>query len=72
MQAKQMIIYTVSGMWVLNLVAGMIPPLQYDPSEAVNGIFMVIVGSLFVAKQTDHKTESKDEGSKEIDQGEHS
>lgn len=39
----------VSGMWVLNLVAGMIPSLEYEPSEAVNGIFMAIVGSLYLA-----------------------
>lgn len=46
------VIRLVSAMWACNLIAGMIPALEYQPSEAVNGIFMAIVGSLFLAGKT--------------------
>lgn len=46
---QKWVIRLVATMWAANLVAGMIPSLQYEPSEAVNGIFMAIVGGLFIA-----------------------
>lgn len=46
---QRWVIRLVSGVWALNLVAGMVPALKFEPSEAVNGIFMAIVGGLFVA-----------------------
>ena len=49
---RKWIIRLVSIMWALNLGAAMIPPLHYHPSEAVNGIFMVIVGWMFVRQVT--------------------
>lgn len=62
------LIRLVATMWALNLGAGMIPGLNYDPSEAVNGIFMVIVGSLFVANKAEKPQHDEDSGSKEVDQ----
>lgn len=68
MEDRKWLIRVVATMWVLNLGAGMIPPLNYDPSEAVNGIFMLIVGSLFVANKTERPEKKHDGGSKEADQ----
>lgn len=44
------IIGVVTGVWVVNLVAGMIPWLNHEPSEAVNGAFMLIVGGAFALR----------------------
>ncbi len=56
------IIRLVSAMWVLNLVAGMIPWLDYEPSEAVNGIFMAIVGGLYLAGKAETKDDEPGKG----------
>lgn len=51
-EQSKWVIRVVSTMWVLNLLAGMVPYLDYEPSEAVNGIFMAIVGSIYLAGRT--------------------
>ena len=61
---QKWVIRLVSAMWAGNLLAGMIPALNYQPSEAVNGIFMAIVGSLFLAgkaQQTEKKGDPPDQ-----------
>lgn len=68
MKDNTWIVRLVATMWVLNLGAGMIPALNYDPSEAVNGIFMVIVGSLFVANKTEKPNKNHDPGVEKTDQ----
>lgn len=65
MRDNTWIVRLVATMWVLNLGAGMIPALNYDPSEAVNGIFMVIVGSLFVANKAERSDKQPDSGLKD-------
>lgn len=44
------IIVVVTAVWAGNIVAGMIPFLDHEPSEAINGIFMAIVGVAFAAR----------------------
>lgn len=44
------IIGVVTAVWAGNLIAGMIPWLNHEPSEAVNGIFMAIVGGAFALR----------------------
>jgi hypothetical protein len=47
------IIWTVTGIWAVNLVLGMfgqLVGLEYTPSETVNGIFMAVVGGAFIAR----------------------
>jgi hypothetical protein len=37
----------VSIIWAANVILGMIPSIEYEPQEAVNGLFLVVVGYLF-------------------------
>lgn len=43
------IIVVVTLVWVVNFFARFVVP-GYQPSEAINGIFMAIVGSIFAFK----------------------
>lgn len=55
------IIAVVTAVWVLNLVVGMFGFNGYEASEAINGIFMAIVGGAFAlrAKNSDKSGGSK-------------
>lgn len=44
------IIVVVTCVWVANIAASMLPFLDHDPSEAVNGAFMLIVGGAFALR----------------------
>lgn len=44
------VIAVVTAMWVANIVAGMVKFNDYQPSEAINGIFMTIVGGAFALR----------------------
>jgi uncharacterized membrane protein len=44
------VIYVVTGIWALNILAGMFAWNGYKPSTEINGIFMVVVGGAFVAR----------------------
>lgn len=63
---KKWLIRLVAIVWALNLSAGMVPYLDYQPSETVNGIFMVIVGALFIAEKAPKNDE--DEDKKELEE----
>jgi hypothetical protein len=43
---RRVIIYLVSGVWAVNFGAGFVVE-GYKPDQAINGIFMAIVGGLF-------------------------
>lgn len=43
---RRVIIYLVSGVWAVNFGAGFVVD-GYKPDQAINGIFMAIVGGLF-------------------------
>lgn len=43
---RRVIIYLVSGIWAVNFGAGFVVK-DYEPDQAINGIFMAIVGGLF-------------------------
>ena len=46
-RTRTVVIGVVTGVWALNFVAGLIPSLGYESDQAINGIFMAIVGGLF-------------------------
>lgn len=43
---RRVIIYLVSAVWAANFGAGFVVE-DYKPDQAINGIFMAIVGGLF-------------------------
>lgn len=45
-KTRTIIIWVVLAVWVANFSGGMVVD-NYKPNEAVNGIFMIIVGTLF-------------------------
>lgn len=45
------LIRLVAIVWTMNLVAGMLPWLHYQPNESVNGVFGLIIGGLFVTEK---------------------
>lgn len=46
-RTRTVIIGVVTGVWALNFMAGLVPQFEYQPDQAINGIFMAIVGGLF-------------------------
>lgn len=46
-KTRTTVIAVVTTVWAANFVAGLIPALEYEPDQAINGIFMAIVGGLF-------------------------
>lgn len=49
-RAANIIIGVVTAVWAGNILAGMLQVNGYQPSEAVNGIFLTIVGGAFVLR----------------------
>lgn len=49
-RAANVIIGVVTAVWAGNIVAGMVQLNGYQPSEAINGIFLTIVGGAFVLR----------------------
>jgi len=54
---RNWIISTVTVVWALNFLVGIIPWFHYKPDQAINAIFMAIVGGLFAisARRDDSK-----------------
>lgn len=46
-RTRTTVIAVVTSVWAINFGAGLIPALNYKPDQAINGIFMAIVGGLF-------------------------
>jgi hypothetical protein len=46
-RARNWIIGVVTAIWAINFLAGLVPQFNYEPDQAINGIFMAIVGGLF-------------------------
>ena len=46
-RTRTTVIAVVTSVWAVNFAAGLIPALNYKPDQAINGIFMDIVGGLF-------------------------
>lgn len=46
-RTRTVVITVVTVVWALNFAAGLVPPLHYKPDQAINGIFMAIVGGIF-------------------------
>lgn len=58
---RQRVIVLVSVVWTVNFVAGLIPVLDYVSDPMINGIFMGIVGTVFVAGARQHKSGGTDD-----------
>lgn len=56
---RSWIISVVTIVWAMNFIAGLIPQLKYSPDQAINAIFMAIVGGLFALGARD-KRDGKD------------
>lgn len=46
-RVRSILIYVVTSIWALNFIAGLVSH-TYHPSESINGIFMAVVGGVFV------------------------
>lgn len=46
-RTRTTVIGVVTAVWAINFAAGLVPALTYKPDQAINGIFMAIVGGLF-------------------------
>lgn len=44
------IIGVVTGIWAVNFLVGLVPQFGYEPDQAINGIFMAIVGGAFALR----------------------
>jgi hypothetical protein len=49
-RAATTVIYVVTTIWAINILAGMFSWNDYKPSTEVNGIFMAVVGGAFIAR----------------------
>lgn len=49
-RSANIIIGVITVVWVANIAAGMLELNGYQPSEAINGIFLTIVGGAFVLR----------------------
>jgi len=63
---KNWIISIVTTVWAINFVAGLVPQLNYKPDQAINAIFMAIVGGLFALQA--RKPDDKEKDKKEVEE----
>ena len=49
------LLWLVASVWALNIVMGMIPPLDYEPDPAINGVFTAFAGMIFVADRVGNR-----------------
>lgn len=63
---KNWIISIVTAVWALNFVVGLVPQLDYKPDQAINAIFMAIVGGLFALQARKPPDNGDKEDKKEI------
>lgn len=59
---KNVIISVVTAVWGINFVAGLIPQIEYEPDQAINAIFMGIVGGLFALGARNDKNPPPSDG----------
>lgn len=45
-RTRNIVIGVVTTVWTINFTASVIPAFAYDADQAINGIFMAIVGGL--------------------------
>ena len=43
---RNWIVGIVTAVWAINFMAGLIPALHYSPDQAINAVFMAIVGGM--------------------------
>lgn len=59
-RTANVLIYTVTAIWVMNVLGGMFKVNGYQSSEAINGIFTLIVGGAFALRSYILKREKAD------------
>jgi hypothetical protein len=59
-RTANILIGVVTTMWVGNIVAGMFELNGWQPSESVNGAFMLIVGGAFALRARSKSSDGKD------------
>lgn len=64
---KNWIISIVTAVWALNFLVGIVPWFHYKPDQAINAIFMAIVGGLFALSAKNDKTDKKELEKKDKD-----
>lgn len=60
-RTAMVVIAVVTTIWAGNIIAGMFRINDYTPSEAVNGIFMAIVGGAFALRARNNNKGGGDE-----------
>lgn len=60
---KTRVMIAVTCVWVTNFAAGLMPFLDYEPDQMINGIFMGVVGTIMVASA---RQESKSDSPKNV------
>jgi hypothetical protein len=65
---RNWIISTVTVVWALNFLVGIIPAFHYKPDQAINAIFMAIVGGLFAISARKSDTDKKELPKKKRDE----
>jgi hypothetical protein len=66
---KNWILITVTAVWALNFLVGLVPPLNYKPDQAINAIFMATVGGLLAVPALRKKGGDKEIEKKEDKDG---
>lgn len=56
---KNWIISIVTAVWALNFLVGLVPQVDYKPDQAINAIFMAIVGGLFALSAKSDKKDNE-------------
>lgn len=64
-RTRTAVIAVVTAVWAVNFAAGLYPAWGYKPEQAINGIFMTIVGGLFaLGARKGPPSDDDDKGSK--------
>ena len=66
-ELKKWIIIVVTTVWSLNFFAGLIPQWGYKPDQAINAIFMAIVGGLFAISARKPPDDKPPQHKKQVD-----
>jgi hypothetical protein len=61
-RARYAFCWLVGAGWLGNLVAGMIPALEYEPSALVTAPMMLVLGAVFAAARKDETAAARQKG----------
>jgi len=49
------IVGVVTGVWLANFLAALVPSLNYKPDPAIHGVFMLVAGGALALKRNNKK-----------------